>query len=250
MRKRISTLLSLGLVVICLSTLHSEDKPEPPRIAMAVPFAVSPHATTKVMFRGWKLNRDIEAKTTIANIGLRVIKHENANVPNGQEAKLIGDSQVELEVTIPPDISIETLPMTLVAGGAESVPYSLLVGGRYPVVLEIEPNDSFRQAQPIAAPQIVDGQIHSDRNVDIYWFELADERRMTVEVIARRQGSGLDSLLTLFDSKKEIISTSDDAELTDSRIEVVLPAGKYFIVVQDAHDHGGPAHPYRLVVGN
>ncbi|MEI8020711.1 MAG: hypothetical protein WCH39_21085, partial [Schlesneria sp.] len=128
MHKRISTLLSLGLVLICLSTLHSEDKPEAPRIALATPFAVTPHATTKVLIRGWKLNRDIEAKTTIANVGLRVIKHENANVPNGQEAKLIGESQVELEVTIPPDISIETLPMTLVAGGAESVPYSLLVG--------------------------------------------------------------------------------------------------------------------------
>ena len=241
--------IGLGLVFVCLSALHSEDKPEAPRIALAVPFAVSPNATTKVMVRGWKLNRDIEARTTIGNVGLRVIKHENANIPNGQEAKLIGDSQVELEVTIPPDISVQTLPIVFVAGGVESSPYSLLVGGRYPVVVEIEPNDSFRQAQPIAVPQIVDGQIHADRNVDAYSFELTEERRVTVEVIARRQGSGLDSLLTLFDSKKEIIATSDDVELTDSRIEVSLAAGKYFLVVQDAQDHGGSASPYRLVVG-
>ncbi len=241
--------IGLGLVFVCLSTLHSEDKPEAPRIALAVPFGVSPNATTKVMVRGWKLNRDIEARTTIANVGLRVIKHENANVPNGQDSKRIGDSQVELEVTVPQDFSAQTLPITLVAGGVESVSYLLLVGGRYPVVLEIEPNDSFRQAQPIAIPQTVDGQIHADRNVDIYSFELTEERKLTAEVIARRQGSGLDSLLTLFDSKKEIISTSDDAELTDSRIEVVLAAGKYFLVVQDAQDHGGSASPYRLVVG-
>ena len=241
--------ISLGLAFVCLSTLHSEDKPEAPRIALAVPFAVSRNATTKVMVRGWKLNRDIEARTTIGNVGLRVIKHENANVPNGQDSKLIGDSQVELEVTIPQEISIETLPITLVAGGVESAPYSLLVGGRYPVVAEIEPNDSFRQPQPIALPQIVDGQIHADRNVDIYSFELTEERKLTAEVIARRQGSGLDSLLTLFDYKKEIIATSDDVELTDSRIEVSLAAGKYFLVVQDAQDHGGSASPYRLVVG-
>lgn len=249
MRNCRSLLFCLGLAFVDLSTLHSEDKPEAPRIAMAAPFAVSRNGTTKVTVRGWKLNRDIEARTTIGNIGLRVIKHENANVPNGQEAKLTGDSQVELEVTVPPEISVETLPITLTASGAESVPYSLLVGGRYPVVAELEPNDSFRQAQSIAVPQIIDGQIHADRNVDIYSFELAEERRVTVEVIARRQGSGLDSLLTLFDFRKEIIATSDDVEMTDSRIEVVLPAARYFLVVQDAQDHGGPASPYRLIVG-
>jgi hypothetical protein len=249
MRRCRFALFSFGLVFACLSTLHSEDKQEAPRIAVAVPLAVSPNGTTKLIVRGWKLNRDIEARTTIANVGLRVIKHENASVPNGQDSKLVGDSQVELEVTIPPEISIETLPITLAAGGAESTIYSLLVGGRYPVVAEFEPNDSFRQAQPIVVPQIVDGQIHADRNVDIYSFELAEVRRVMVAVIARREGSGLDSLLTLFDNKKEIIATSDDAELTDSKIEVSLAAGKYFIVVQDAQDHGGPASPYRLVIG-
>ncbi len=251
MRKRLSVLFVIGFVMVfvSLSSLHSEDKPEAPRIALAVPFAMTPNTTTKVVVRGWKLNRDIEARTTIGNVGLRVIKHENANISNGQEAKLIGDTQIELDVTIPQDFSAQTLPITFVAGGVESNSYSLLVGGRFPVVAEIEPNDSFRQAQPIAVPQIVDGQIHADRNVDTYSFLLTEERRVTIEVIARRQGSGLDSLLTLFDSKKEIIATSDDAELTDSRIEVVLPAGKYFLVVQDAQDHGGSASPYRLAVG-
>ena len=241
--------IGLGMVFVCLSNIHSEDKPESPRIALAVPFGVSPNATTKVIVRGWKLNRDIEARTTVADVGFRVIKHENANVPNGQDSKLIGDSQVEIEVTIPQEFSAQTLPITLVASGTESSPYSLLVGGRFPVVTEMEPNDSFRQAQRIALPQIVDGQIHADRNVDIYSFELTEKRRLNAEVVARRQGSGLDSLLTLFDFRKEIIATSDDAELTDSRIEVVLAAGKYFLVVQDAQDHGGSASPYRLVVG-
>ncbi len=249
MRNCRSLLFCLGLAFVDLSTLHSEDKPEAPRIALATPFAVSRNGTTKVTVRGWKLNRDIEARTKIGNVGLRMIKHDNANIPNGQDAKLIGDSQVELEVTIPPEIAIDTLPITFIAAGVESSPYSLLVGGRFPVVGEVEPNDSFRQAQAIALPQIVDGQIHADRNVDLFSFELAVERKVTIEVIARRQGSGLDSLLTLFDSRKEIIATNDDAELTDSRLEVVLAAGKYFIVVQDAQDHGGSAHPYRLVLG-
>ena len=47
----------------------------------------------------------------------------------------------------------------------------------------------------------------------------------------------------------QFIAQHDDMSgTTDSRIEQMLPAGKYFIVLQDAHDRGGEAHPYRLIV--
>ena len=35
----------------------------------------------------------------------------------------------------------------------------------------------------------------------------------------------------------------------DSRLEVTLPRdGPYYVSVIDAHDQGGPAHVYRLIV--
>lgn len=115
---------------------------------------------------------------------------------------------------------------------------------------ETEPNDGFRQAQSLAIPQIVDGQIHADRNVDVYSIELLASQQLIAEVFARRHGSGLDSVLSVFDSKGRKIISNDDRDSVDSKIEIRLEAGRYFLVVQDAHDRGGPAHPYRLVLSH
>lgn len=236
-------------LVLNPGVLPAEDQPEPPRIALAAPFAIPANATTKVIVRGWKLNRDIEAKSTVNDVSLKILKHDNAPIPGGQDAKQIGDSLVELEVTLPPNFTGSTVLITLTAGGAESLPYALLIGGKHPVVAETEPNDGFRQAQSLAVPGIVDGQIHADRNVDVYAIDVATKQTLVIEVLARRQGSNLDSLLTLLDAKGRVITINDDTDGADSRIEKTLDAGRYFLVVQDAHDHGGPAHPYRLSIG-
>jgi len=139
--------------------------------------------------------------------------------------------------------------LTVVTPTGNSQPHKLLIGGAFPVVLDKEANDGFRQAQPIRLPQIIDGQIHSDRNVDVFSFEVIDSTKVVIEVFARRHGSGLDSLLTLYDARGSIITVNDDqTDTTDSRLEQTVPAGRYFIDLQDAHDHGGPTHPYRLIV--
>ena len=253
MFRPLSHLKPTGYLVVILFTLNvaplnSEDKPEPPKIAMSTPFAVPANGTTKIIVRGWNLNREMQAKSNSADVLLKVTRHDTAPIPNGQDAKQIGDSLIELEVTVPNGFAGETLPIALMAGERESSPYSLLVGGGYPVISEIEPNDGFRQAQLIAVPQIVDGQIHADRNVDVYAVELAAKQRLFVEVIARRQGSGLDSLLTIFDANSRKVASNDDSEGADSKLDATLAAGRYFLVIQDAHDHGGQTHPYRLVV--
>ena len=228
--------------------LVADDKPEPPKIALAAPFVISVNATTKVIFRGWKLNREIVATTTVADVTLKVVKHDNAPVPGGQDAKQIGDTLVELDVTLPQGFSATALQITLSAGDQATSPFTLLVGGNHPVISEVEPNDGFRQAQKIAVPQIVDGQIHTDRNVDVFSIELAEPQKLRFEVVAHRHGSALDSLLTIFDAQGIKVASNDDAESVDSMIETMLSAGRYFIVLQDAHDHGGQTHPYRLIV--
>ena len=55
-------------------------------------------------------------------------------------------------------------------------------------------------------------------------------------------GSAVNSLTT--------VAQNDDVDGTrDARITVKLPAtARYWISLADAHNQGGPAHPYRLVV--
>ena len=56
----------------------------------------------------------------------------------------------------------------MVTPKGESQPYTLFVGGEFPVLEEKEGNDGFRQAQAIQVPQIINGSIHGDRNVDCF----------------------------------------------------------------------------------
>ena len=227
----------------------AEKKTEPPRVAMCVPLAVPVSPATKMIIRGWALDSATEVRSSSPQISFKVLTAASVAVPNGQDAKQIGDTQMELEVTLVEGVERGDATLTVVSPTGESPPHKLLIGSVHPLVDDSEPNDGFRQAQTIQIPQTVDGQIHGDKNVDVFSFEIADPQSVTIEVRARRHGSGLDSLLTLFDHRGNIVVVNDDHDgNADSRITAELAAGKYFISLQDAHDHGGPAHPYRLVI--
>ncbi len=255
---RLLRVLLIGLLSgRCVGALAEDDdkKPEkiPPRIAMCVPLAVPIDSTTKMLVRGWGLEGAKEIRSSNPQLTFKVLSTAKAAIPNKQDAKQIGDTQVELEVTVAKDVQPGEVDLIIVQPDAESQPHKLLVGGDlvsgFTALLEMEPNDGFTQAQPIQIPHIVDGQVDGDGNVDVFSFELTDQQQIAIEVHAYRFGSNLDSILTVFDRRGSIVAVNDDAiDTKDSQIIATLAAGKYFVSLQDAHDRGGPAHPYRLTV--
>jgi hypothetical protein len=231
------------------ATANAEDKePAPPRVAMCAPLAIPSGATTKVIVRGWMIDKATAVRSSDERIKVKILSKGSATIPNKQDAKQIGDQQIELEVAVS-DVAPREVMLTIVTPTGDSKPHALLIGGDFPIVLDKESNNGFRQAQPIQLPQIIDGQLHSDRNVDVFSFTVERSTKVVIEVFARRRGSGLDSILTLYDARGSVVAVNDDhTETTDSRIEQTVPQGRYFIGLQDAHDHGGPTHPYRLIV--
>jgi hypothetical protein len=152
-------------------------------------------------------------------------------------------------VTLPADFADKEAGFTVVTPAGESAPHKLLVD-KTPTVAEKEPNNGFRQAQPVQVPQVIDGAIGQNQDVDVFRFDGHAGQQVVIEVFAARYGSSLDSFLTLYNADGQIIASNDDIEgTTDSRIEATLPkAGVYYLSVIDAHDTGGPAHVYRLVL--
>lgn len=234
-----------------------------PRVALAAPLAVPKGAATKLTLRGWKLDQAVEVRATTAGVAAKLIEKGTSPAPNGQDAKQIGDSKVDVELTVPAELVDEEVKLVVVNAAGASQPYALLVGGREPQMVEKESNDGFRQAQPVAVPQAIDGQIGADRDVDVYGVTLEAGQTLTIELVARRRGSGLDGFLTVYDERGRTIASNDDAPAAasgaapdvavnataDSRLTFAAPkSGRYLIVLQDAFDHGGPAHPYRLIV--
>lgn len=243
--------LLAGVMILGTIGLQAEEAkpPVPPKVALCAPLAISLGTTGKVTLRGWQIDKATAVRCDNDKVTLKIISQGAATVPGKQDAKQIGDQQLELEISVAEGVSPGRVMLTVVAPSGESAPHALLVGGDLQVLAEAEPNDGFRSAQQIAASQIVDGQIHGDGNVDVFTFELAETTNLGLEVQAQQLGSNLDSLLTLYNASGTLIASSDDqASTSDSKFQSLLEPGRYFACLQDAHDRGGAAHPYRLIV--
>jgi pre-peptidase len=247
---------ALAALLVAVTVLPAQDRKAPPnnryapRVIVALPLGVPAGKTTKMTLRGLNLDTAKEVRCGAPKAKVKVVSKGKATVPNMQVAKHVGDTRIEVEVTLPADAAEGAVELTVVTPDGESAPHKLLVEKTIPVVAEKEPNNGFKQAQPIVLPQAVDGTISQNQDVDVYRFEGRASQRIVIEVFAARYGSALDSFLSLHDAGGRLLATCDDiAGSTDSRIELVLPKdGAYYASVIDANDIGGPAHVYRLVV--
>jgi hypothetical protein len=243
-------LLLTGVVLLLsVAPVRSEPKPSKPddlpKIVVATPMSVIPGATTRLTLRGQKLDKITGVRIEAASAGAKVVnKGTTGDVPR------VGNTQAEIELTLPPDFTGAMVNVIATNAAGESKAHSLIVDRALPVV-EKEPNNGFAQAQMIAIGQTVAGAIDKGFDVDVYRFEGKAGQRIVAEVVAARFGSPLDSILTLYTGDGQTVAANDDldATTTDSRLETTLPRdGPYFLVVVDANDRGGPAHVYRLSV--
>jgi Bacterial pre-peptidase C-terminal domain len=252
MRCRVSLILcacSLWPLVLLAAQVTKPDPKDQPRILVSVPLGVTPGKTTKVTLRGLKLDTATALRFADARVAGKILSKTKVAVPTQQEPARLGDTQIEAEIIVPADLKGATLTCTVATPGGDSMPYQLQVDTT-PIVEEKEPNNSFRQAQPVQVGQTVEGRISQPQDVDVFRFEGREGQQVVLEVFAARYGSPLDSILTLYSAEAQQLAVNDDLkDTTDSRIEVTLPkTGVYYTSVIDAHDQGGPTFVYRLVI--
>ncbi|MCA9054425.1 MAG: hypothetical protein KDA75_11340 [Planctomycetaceae bacterium] len=119
-----------------------------------------------------------------------------------------------------------------------------------------EPNDSRETAQSIPEIGIINGRIDKPGDVDV--FRIEGSGRLAVHVLARRAGSPLDSVVTIWDESGREIAFNDDLEdrsqalsthHADSQVTVTLPGnGVYYVQLTDAQRAGGSEFVYRMAV--
>ena len=79
-----------------------------------------------------------------------------------------------------------------------------------PEAIETEPNDTPAAAQAIAVPVVINGRIQAPGDADHFAFQAEAGQTLALEVNARRLGSPLDSILTLYDSTGRKLAEHDD----------------------------------------
>lgn len=129
--------------------------------------------------------------------------------------------------------------------------------GDLPEVDEVEwhnpkqPNNFPAEAQKVSAPAVINGTL-AGPDVDYYSFLAKAGQKLVFEVEARRAGSAVDPVVTVFDpAGKEIASNNDSPGLgVDARLEASFAkAGEYRVEVHDAKFSEQTADFYRLKIG-
>lgn len=228
-----------------------KDKAPEPKILYPVPLVAKPGEKQKLALRGKNLDGVKEVKVAGVDAATaKVLGAKKVPVPNNHPGDRVGDSEVEIELTVPEGAKPGVLKLIAVRDGTDSQAYTLPVRDELPAVAEKEPNDGFDTAQPIPVPCAVEATIKGERDPDVFRFDGKKGDKFRVEVQAARFGSPVDALVSLHDANRRLVAQADDTGGSpDPVLVVALPRdGVYFLSVIDAHDLGGPNFGYLLVV--
>jgi hypothetical protein len=242
-------------IIACLLLLpflaSAQDKKaddKVPKVVVAVPLGIVAGKTNTVEIRGLNLDTAKALQFTDAALQAKVASKGKTDVPQNQKKERFGDTQVKAEVFVPADFKGDEAAFTVETPDGKSAPAKLAVLRPGAFVEESEDNGGFAKPQSVTLPTTVRGGIKAAQDVDVFAFEGKAGQLVTAEVLAARLGSPLDATLTLWNASNTLLASADDSPGDrDPRLAFTLPAaGRYFLVVQDAHDFGSAAHGYLL----
>lgn len=242
------------LILALFGTLaHAEEKkPDakaPPKVVTTVPLAVERGTTTTISIRGVNLAEatEVRAEAHGTALQLKIKSKGKVELPKDTQAEKLGDTRVEIELSVPSDVRGEDLIVTVVSANGSSEPHALRLFDPKTLTPEKEPNGGFHNAQPIQLPITLTGVIGEDNDVDVFRVSAKAGEKLKAEVFAARLGSPLDSLLTLYDVHGQVLASNDDAASADSLLNFIFPSdGMYFLSLTDAQGKGGSMYPYLL----
>lgn len=242
----------IGWTVIESSRIVGQgDKKEKvkPQLLVAMPLGAMTGKTTRLILPGLRIDKATEVKVMEPGFTVKIIRKNTISANNQVSPNRVGDSEVEIDLTVPGDTKANTASLVVVTPEGESVPWKLPIDRENPI-MEKEPNDTFQQAQSISLPGLVLGRIEKNQDVDVFKLECVKGDKISIDVMAARLGSALDSLLLLHTSEGQLLESNDDSTPSgDSHLEVVIPkTGIYYLTILDANDHGGTAFVYRLSI--
>lgn len=238
------------LAMICagvclLSALCSEraySQAAIPSIGSTLPQGASPGQTVDVKIRGGNLAAPTQFWSSFPVEA--VLPTEIAG--NGTNA---GEITYRLKLPADAPLGVHALRVATAQGISN---LKLFVLDDLPAVAQTKPSASVATAQALTLPVAVDGYV-DNLSRDYYKFQVAAGQRVSIEVLARRLGSPLDSTIRLLDSKGRELAYNDDAPGlgSDSMLSHTFKdAGEYVLEVRDIRYQGGGNFLYRLRIGD
>ncbi|MCA9125008.1 MAG: PPC domain-containing protein [Planctomycetaceae bacterium] len=210
-----------------------------PSVSYTLPSAVRPGQTTELTLHGAKLDDPLQIWTSFpAKVEI---------VPGAADAK---DQKSRVcKVTI--DSAVPVGIGGIVVGSPTGVSdVALVMIDDLASAADNGANHAIDKAQVVTIPAAIDGTADGT-SFDFYKFVGKKDQRISLEVVAARVGTTLDSVVRLLrpDGSELMLVDDDESVGADSRLSLMLPAdGDYFIELHDNQYRGGGR--YRLRVGD
>jgi WD40 repeat protein len=214
--------------------------PASPELIAVAPRSIQRGVTTRVHLRGTNLLSATRSLFDHKGISATILPQEKEN-PN----------ELWLEVTPASNVPRGTYKVGISTRGGSSKRLPLAVDD-IAQVAEKEPNNRLSEATPATQlPSGLVGVISTAGDEDYFRFEASAGSTVVFDLQARREGSKLDGVLTLFDSQGRLLATNHHFNAQDDPLLVyeVETAGQYTIRVSDLRQDGGDDRYYSLAVG-
>ena len=162
--------------------------------------------------------------------------------------KLVENFQGKSEAVHPITVAKDGMTSNSVSLAVDTLPEAAVKSG----------NDIRKKAQKVKLPIILNGRIAKPGETANFRFDGQAGQEIVAEVMARRLGSPLDSVIRLTDASGRQLAFNDDFEdkgagdglithQADSFFRFKLPAkGTYYLQIADTQHKGGPEYGYRL----
>jgi hypothetical protein len=213
-----------------------------PVIGATLPQAAAPGQTTEIKIRGGNLAAPTQFWASFPVEA--VLPSEIAG--NGTNAAEI-TYRLKLPADAPP--GIQGIRVATAQGVSN---LKLLAIDDLPSVVQTKPSSAVATAQALTLPVAVDGYVDNLTH-DYYKFQVSAGQRVSFEVLARRLGSPIDSMIRVLDAKGRELAYNDDAPGVgmDSMLSHTFKdAGEYVLEIHDMLNRGGGNYTYRLRIGD
>ncbi len=232
----------------CVTTRADDKKMEAARITATVPVVIISGTKATLKVRGFKLKEATELRLpTAAYAKVEITEKKDASQPKGLENKVVGDTQILAEITLPVDHPAGVLEFAIATPAGDATG-KILVLSADAVIDETEPNNGFREVQKLQSGQSARGSIQGDKDVDVYAYPITTGKQYKVTVTA---GAPLilDAELNCYNARGQFLAAADDAQSRDPVLTLKSPVDDIvFLCVSSAHDTGGEWHSYLLTV--
>lgn len=225
------------------TTTWAEAQTAAPAVTTTHPQAAAPGQTVDLKIRGTNLAGPSQFWTSFP---------VEAQLPAEIAGNGTNAGEVVYRLKVPADAPPGVHGLRIAtAGGVSNL--KLFAVDELPSVAQVKPNQTLAAAQALTLPAAVDGAVDNLTRGDFYKFQAVAGQRVSIEVLARRLGSPLDSTLRLLDGKGKELAYNDDAPGlgSDSSLSYTFKeAGEYVVQVWDIQYRGGPTYLYRLRIGD